>query len=137
MPLCTADRRCPDAVFVPDDNTAQEAASEEQMAVLRGSTRAVVEVMGAGTVGGARGCRVSGQHVDWQPVTPRGGKGLPTKAELVRRSSDQETSPRWPMTAGDDRARGRRFWSRLAWVYFVDDERGTKESNVLSTGEII
>jgi DNA polymerase-4 len=49
MPLRTAARRCPDAVFLPADNPAYEAASEEVMTVLRGFGRtdaAVVEVMG-------------------------------------------------------------------------------------------
>jgi DNA polymerase-4 len=49
MPLRTAARRCPDAVFLPADNAAYEAASEEVMAVLRGfgqTDGAVVEVLG-------------------------------------------------------------------------------------------
>jgi DNA polymerase-4 len=49
MPLRTAARRCPDAVFLPADNPAYEAASEEVMDVLRGfgpTDGAVVEVMG-------------------------------------------------------------------------------------------
>ena len=35
MPLRTALRRCPDAVFLPSDRAAYDAASEEVMAVLR------------------------------------------------------------------------------------------------------
>ena len=49
MPLRTAARRCPDAVFLPADNPAYETASTEVMAVLRdfGPTDgAVVEVLG-------------------------------------------------------------------------------------------
>ena len=49
MPLRTAVRRCPDVVFLPADNPAYEAASEDVMAVLRGfgpSAAAVVEIMG-------------------------------------------------------------------------------------------
>jgi DNA polymerase IV len=49
MPLRTAARRCPDAIFLPADNPAYEAASAEVMAALRdfGPTDgAVVEVMG-------------------------------------------------------------------------------------------
>ena len=49
MPLRTAARRCPDAVFLAADNPAYEAASEEVMAVLRSfgpTDGAVVEVMG-------------------------------------------------------------------------------------------
>lgn len=49
MPLRTAARRCPDAVFLPADNPAYEAASATVMAVLRdfGPTDgAVVEVLG-------------------------------------------------------------------------------------------
>src|SRR6185295_16673243 len=49
MPLRTALKRCPDAVFLPADNPAYEAASEQVMAVLRdfGPTDgAVVEVLG-------------------------------------------------------------------------------------------
>ncbi len=46
MPLRTAARRCPDAVFLPADNPAYEAASERVMDVLRGRPGAVVEVMG-------------------------------------------------------------------------------------------
>jgi DNA polymerase-4 len=49
MPLRTAARRCPDAVFLPADNPAYEAASAEVMEVLRefGPTDgAVVEVLG-------------------------------------------------------------------------------------------
>jgi DNA polymerase-4 len=45
MPLRTAARRIPDAVFLPVDKDAYEAASAEVMAVLRG-TGAVVEVLG-------------------------------------------------------------------------------------------
>jgi DNA polymerase-4 len=42
-------RRCPDAVFLPADNPAYKAASEDVMAVLRGfgpSAGAMVEIMG-------------------------------------------------------------------------------------------
>lgn len=45
MPLRTALRRCPDAVFLPSDRAAYDAASEEVMAVLR-SFPVVVEVWG-------------------------------------------------------------------------------------------
>ena len=45
MPLRTALRRCPEAVFLPADNPAYEAASARVMDVLRGLD-AVVEVMG-------------------------------------------------------------------------------------------
>jgi DNA polymerase-4 len=45
MPLRTAARRCPDAVFLPSDPPAYEEASEQVMAVLRESG-AVVEVFG-------------------------------------------------------------------------------------------
>jgi DNA polymerase-4 len=45
MPLRTAARRIPDAVFLPVDKDAYEAASAAVMAVLRG-TDAVVEVVG-------------------------------------------------------------------------------------------
>ena len=45
MPLRTAARRCPDAVFLPVDRAAYEAASVEVMAVLRGFGY-VVEVLG-------------------------------------------------------------------------------------------
>ena len=50
MPLRTAARRCPDVVFLPADNPAYEAASEDVMAVLRSfgpSAGAVVDVDGA------------------------------------------------------------------------------------------
>jgi DNA polymerase IV len=46
MPLRTAARRCPDAVFLPADNPAYEEASARVMAVLRERPGAVVEVMG-------------------------------------------------------------------------------------------
>lgn len=46
MPLRTALRRCPQAVFLPADNPAYEAASARVMAVLRARPGAVVEVMG-------------------------------------------------------------------------------------------
>ena len=46
MPLRTALKRCPEAVFLPADNPAYEAASERVMAVLRGFPGVVVEVMG-------------------------------------------------------------------------------------------
>jgi DNA polymerase IV len=46
MPLRTALARCPEAVFLPADNPAYEAASAEVMAVLRGVEGVVVEVMG-------------------------------------------------------------------------------------------
>jgi DNA polymerase-4 len=45
MPLRTAARRCPDAVFLPVDMPTYEAASEEVMATLR-SFDVVVEVLG-------------------------------------------------------------------------------------------
>jgi DNA polymerase-4 len=45
MPLATAARRCPDAVFLPHDRPAYEAASAEVMATLRGFP-VVVEVWG-------------------------------------------------------------------------------------------
>ena len=45
VPLRTAARRCPDAVFLPVDRDAYEEASEKVMATLRGLD-AVVEVMG-------------------------------------------------------------------------------------------
>jgi DNA polymerase IV len=45
MPLRTAARKCPDAVFLPVDAPAYEAASAEVMATLR-SFGAVVEVLG-------------------------------------------------------------------------------------------
>jgi DNA polymerase IV len=45
MPLRTAVRKCPDAIFLPVDAPAYEAASAEVMATLR-SLDAVVEVMG-------------------------------------------------------------------------------------------
>jgi len=45
MPLRTALRRCPDAVFLPSDRPAYDAASDEVMATLR-SFPVVVEVWG-------------------------------------------------------------------------------------------
>jgi DNA polymerase IV len=44
VPLCTAARRCPDAVFLPSDPPVYEAVSEQVMAALRELT--VVEVLG-------------------------------------------------------------------------------------------
>lgn len=46
MPLRTAARRCPDAVFLAADNPAYEAASAEVMAALRSVAGVVVEVWG-------------------------------------------------------------------------------------------
>jgi DNA polymerase-4 len=46
MPLRTAARRCPDAVFLPVDREAYEAVSADVMAALRETTGAVVEVLG-------------------------------------------------------------------------------------------
>jgi hypothetical protein len=46
MPLRTAARRCPDAVFLPADNAHYETVSEEVMAILRAQPGVVVEVMG-------------------------------------------------------------------------------------------
>jgi DNA polymerase-4 len=46
MPLRTAAKRCPEAVFLPADNTHYEEVSEEVMATLRGRPGVVVEVMG-------------------------------------------------------------------------------------------
>ena len=45
LPMRTAARRCPDAVFLPTDRAAYEAASAEVMAVLR-ELSPVTEVMG-------------------------------------------------------------------------------------------
>ncbi|HEV7147667.1 MAG TPA: DNA polymerase IV [Pedococcus sp.] len=46
MPLKTAVRRCPDAVFLPVDAPAYDSASAVVMATLRGMPGAVVEVLG-------------------------------------------------------------------------------------------
>ncbi|GAA5116712.1 DNA polymerase IV [Pseudonocardia adelaidensis] len=46
MPLRTAAKRCPDAVFLPADNAHYEEISEEVMATLRARPGVVVEVMG-------------------------------------------------------------------------------------------
>jgi DNA polymerase-4 len=46
MPMRTAAKRCPQAVFLPADNAHYEEASEEVMATLRGFTDLVVEVVG-------------------------------------------------------------------------------------------
>ncbi len=46
MPLRTAAKRCPEAVFLPADNAHYEAISEEVMATLRARPGVVVEVMG-------------------------------------------------------------------------------------------
>jgi DNA polymerase-4 len=46
MPLRTAARRCPDAVFLPVDRPVYEAASEEVMATLRAIPGATVQVLG-------------------------------------------------------------------------------------------
>ena len=45
MPMSTAARRCPDAVFLPSDREAYDAASEQVMATLR-TFPVVVEVLG-------------------------------------------------------------------------------------------
>jgi DNA polymerase IV len=45
MPMRTAESKCPDAIFLPSDPTAYDAASFEVMAVLR-SFPVVVEVLG-------------------------------------------------------------------------------------------
>src|SRR5262245_25659078 len=45
MPLITAARRCPDAVFLPSDHPAYDAASVEVMAALR-ALPVVLEVLG-------------------------------------------------------------------------------------------
>jgi len=45
LPMRTAARRCPDAVFLPSDRAAYEAASDEVMAVLR-DLSPITEVMG-------------------------------------------------------------------------------------------
>jgi DNA polymerase IV len=45
MPLCTAARRCPDAVFLPSDPPVSEAVSVQVMAALR-ELPVVVEVLG-------------------------------------------------------------------------------------------
>lgn len=46
MPLRTAARKIPDAVFLPVDHRAYDAASREVMATLRGMPGAVVQVLG-------------------------------------------------------------------------------------------
>jgi DNA polymerase IV len=46
MPLRTAAKRCPEAVFLPADNAHYETVSEEVMATLRAQPGVVVEVMG-------------------------------------------------------------------------------------------
>lgn len=46
MPLRTAARKIPDAIFLPVDHAAYDAASTEVMAALRGMPGAVVQVLG-------------------------------------------------------------------------------------------
>jgi len=46
MPLRVAARRCPDAVFLPVDHAAYDAASAQVMAVLRAQPGASVQVLG-------------------------------------------------------------------------------------------
>lgn len=46
MPLRTAAKRCPDAVFLPSDAPAYEAVSEQVMDALRGLPDVTVEVLG-------------------------------------------------------------------------------------------
>jgi DNA polymerase-4 len=46
MPLRTAFKRCPDAVFLPVDRPVYEAASEKVMAALRAVPGAAVQVLG-------------------------------------------------------------------------------------------
>ncbi|MFD1516137.1 DNA polymerase IV [Pseudonocardia yunnanensis] len=46
LPMRTAAKRCPDAVFLPADNPHYEEVSAEVMATLRGFDGVVVEVMG-------------------------------------------------------------------------------------------
>ncbi len=46
MPLSTAARRCPGAVFLPSDRAAYDASSERVMATLRAQPGAIVEVWG-------------------------------------------------------------------------------------------
>ena len=46
MPMRTAAKRCPDAVFLPADNAHYETVSEEVMATMRAVPDVVVEVMG-------------------------------------------------------------------------------------------
>jgi DNA polymerase-4 len=46
MPLRTAYKRCPDAVFLPVDKPVYDAASQQVMAALRAYPGAVVEVLG-------------------------------------------------------------------------------------------
>jgi DNA polymerase IV len=46
MPLRTAAKRCPDAVFLPSDAAAYDEASEAVIATLRGFDGVVVEVLG-------------------------------------------------------------------------------------------
>jgi DNA polymerase-4 len=79
-----AGRRCPDAVFLPADNPAYKAASEDVMAVLRSfgpGAGAVVEVMGwdeafvgvttDGPEGLARRIQGGGAHADPAEVLGR------------------------------------------------------------------
>lgn len=46
MPLKTAVRRCPDAIFLPVDHPVYEEASDQVMATLRDFPGAVVQVLG-------------------------------------------------------------------------------------------
>ncbi|HEY4418010.1 MAG TPA: DNA polymerase IV, partial [Pseudonocardia sp.] len=46
LPMRTAVKRCPDAVFLPADNPHYEEVSAEVMATLRGFDGVVIEVMG-------------------------------------------------------------------------------------------
>jgi DNA polymerase-4 len=89
MPLRTAAKRCPDAVFLPSDAPAYEAVSERVMATLRGLP-VVVEVIGWDEA-------FLGAHTD----DPQG------LAQEVRRAIADETGLASSVGIGDNKLRAK------------------------------
>ena len=90
MPLRTAARLCPDAVFLPSDEPTYELVSEEVMDVLR--RFAVVEVLG------------------WDEAflgAPEGGPDPQALAEDVQRAVAEETGLSCSVGIGDNRVRAK------------------------------
>ena len=113
MPLRTAARRCPDAVFLPSDRPAYEAASARVMATLR-SLAVVVEEWGWDEAFvGVRTRRPRGfaRHVQARVLAGRGCAARSGSARPSCRPRPRPASPSPAASPASPGTRGCRRWA--------------------------